>query len=596
MHTTSAAHPMYVMCVIAVLTALALLSSATANTVNDESLVDSHRHVIASDYAPLTAAHGPHATTTWEWKHVTALADLPVADRCKTEIALSLKAKECRRLSDDETTRYAILLYDCQLQALSRPRLHCDEDMTNAECTRDLDSAELSGLITLKASVAAHCHEAQQVLWHVLHKRTLFDLSENSHRAIHTLGSLQTRHEQLSTSMGALLGDIHTRQEDLLDQQHAISDALAQSADEMKVRLTQALSNQAQLLAHQQHALDNQDALLNASYVTQAALAGVSREMERHHGVVVAFLGDVMHVLQSIRELEESTGFAFDVMVKIVFYLLAFAFAVVITSSTNTLCARPRVFSLLLLQLLCEIFIWPHSWCWQTRKATLLACMCAGLWSLLPKRSSSGGAQSPSLSSQAPPTSYSPNSAAPSSLAAAMSESMHTPAFELRWLVRRMLQMVEGRALRNNGGAAGATGNDAADRDDDDDDSGDENDGADMGAGHRGASGCADIGDAGLYSDEEEFETDCEDDMHEELSHLATGDCVQDCPPQRAGYALRRRPVHICRNPLLDIETPDQFLQAHMMWGKLEPILRAGQCDDGSSDNDDDDDDEDDEV
>lgn len=178
--------------------------------------------------------------------------------------------------------QYAILLYDCQLQALGRPCLTCTSKMTNAECTSHLDSAELGGILTLKvpvvcgvvcgvvcavqrskplvvsvrvapflffclpafpcptvgpflglphfcmlwsstqpelerlflpspkkpsfspstlpallprlkASVAAHCQEAQQLLWHMLHKQTLRGLSHSSHRTIETLGSLQER-------------------------------------------------------------------------------------------------------------------------------------------------------------------------------------------------------------------------------------------------------------------------------------------------------------------------------------------------------------------------------------------------------------------
>eukprot|EP00043_Microstomoeca_roanoka_P014040 m.138185 g.138185 ORF g.138185 m.138185 type:complete len:568 (+) comp15910_c0_seq1:120-1823(+) len=505
------------------------------NLDNDDQRVELHRREIASDYAPIDST-----SQTSVWKHATALSDLPAAERCKTEIVLALGAKECEALTDDIRTKYAVLLYDCQLVALNRARLHCLPSMSNADCTKDFDHTQLNILLTLKASVAAHCHEAQQVLWHFLQKKTLFDLSESTHRAVHTLSSLEARHVELSDQTASLLAGVRTTQDEILQEQYNLKERLATAATLLDDKLVLALNNQDQLVENQLEALTNQRQLLDETQKTKTVLDDMNEDMARHHGLVVEFLRDVMRVLETIREFEEATGFAFDAALKILVYVLGFLVTFLLTSSKRTMSCRATMFGILLFQLTFELYIWPDSWIWVTRKAAMTLCMGVMAWTWL-RHMDDAQHQIKSMG------------------------QLHRKIDHLLHLLATHQSQVANELSATNVSlyAGHRAMEDALDNDFDD------IEGIDPGR------------DEDYYSDTEEYESDDPDELQQELAQLESFPTPTGLV--KANYMLRPRRT-TKRNPLLDVESPEEFFKAHQLWSLAQQTQAALESDASDTD------------
>eukprot|EP01147_Barroeca_monosierra_P005133 gene5133-6996_t len=329
-----------------------------------EDLTITYRDLVASEYMPLQQISNH---TSYQWQSVATFAELPMEERCKTVIILSLSVKECQEMDDTTKTRYALLLYDCQLLSLGRTPIKCSLSMSNAQCTSSFDDVQLNILLTLKGSVSAHCHEAQRLLWHVLHKRTLYDLS-------------QTDHKQLSENTMYLLDSIREQQEFLSQKQDMLRRDLMQAAKHVGQKLETSLQNQETLLQQQEKAIESQQELLQKSEQTRHSLVKMNATMIDHQDTIMRFFLDVMNILDKIREFEEGTGLAFSAIIHSFVFGTAFVAAFLITIPSPISSARATLYILLLVQSTAELIFLPQSWIWRSRKATVIIGSISVIW------------------------------------------------------------------------------------------------------------------------------------------------------------------------------------------------------------------------
>ncbi|KAK3104672.1 hypothetical protein FSP39_007514 [Pinctada imbricata] len=148
-------------------------------------------------------------------KYATALAELSPLDACYHIVVFSLK-KKCGELSEEDLGKLAVQLLNCQSQAEGRPTFKCSQQMTIAECTKNMDGPTWNAYQIVGNRARAMCYATQQDQFRKMTEMTVNDLSQAAHDQLQSLDQLKHGQEILHSLTSETVRQLYESQKELL--------------------------------------------------------------------------------------------------------------------------------------------------------------------------------------------------------------------------------------------------------------------------------------------------------------------------------------------------------------------------------------------
>ncbi|XP_071052470.1 protein brambleberry-like [Onthophagus taurus] len=148
-----------------------------------------------------------------------ALSEL---DKCQQRIVLRLK-KGCHEMNDEEVSKMAVMLLNCQ-SAIEERRLYpCNENMSIKECTGQMDADTWNAYHLMANRVRAVCYTARQSQFIGITEHTINRLLDTSRNQVETLDKLVNEQEHLRDIAQNTLKNVAQGNEELKQQQEDIA-------------------------------------------------------------------------------------------------------------------------------------------------------------------------------------------------------------------------------------------------------------------------------------------------------------------------------------------------------------------------------------
>lgn len=146
---------------------------------------------------------------------------LSKADFCQQRVVLNLKSS-CNSLTDEQIRKLSVDLYNCQLQAESRPSHECSENMPLEECTSSMSPEEWSSYNQIHGQAKQLCLSIRQDQFRGLAELTVNKLVSSTHQHLDLMEKLQSSQKLLEKATLTSLDEITDSHLKLLDQQQEI--------------------------------------------------------------------------------------------------------------------------------------------------------------------------------------------------------------------------------------------------------------------------------------------------------------------------------------------------------------------------------------
>ncbi|KAI4465766.1 protein gamete expressed 1 [Holotrichia oblita] len=115
-----------------------------------------------------------------------ALSEL---DKCQQRIILQLN-KGCNQMNDEDVSKMAVMLLNCQSSIEGRRVYHCTHEMAIKECTKNMDPDTWNTYHLMTNRVRAVCYTARQSQFIGLTEHTINKLVDTTRSQVHTLDKL----------------------------------------------------------------------------------------------------------------------------------------------------------------------------------------------------------------------------------------------------------------------------------------------------------------------------------------------------------------------------------------------------------------------
>lgn len=158
-----------------------------------------------------------------ETERVSGVALSP-QEKCQHKIFLSM-GKSCGRMTEEEMSKVAVLLLNCQSEAEGRPQFTCLDSMTIAECTAGMDPDTWNAYHIVSNRARAVCYAARQQQFRASAEIAVNRLTHQAFRQSERLGQLESVHDRLQSLTSDTLQAVTFGQQQLIDQQDTLQEA-----------------------------------------------------------------------------------------------------------------------------------------------------------------------------------------------------------------------------------------------------------------------------------------------------------------------------------------------------------------------------------
>nr|XP_045611171.1 protein brambleberry-like isoform X2 [Procambarus clarkii] len=149
------------------------------------------------------------------------LSDLDV---CHHKVVIGLHST-CSELSEEDLSKVAVNLLNCQSVAEGRPIFPCTNDMTLAECTKDMDPNTWNAYHIISNRARAVCYASRQEQFGAKTQMAVNMLMHTAEEQIKTMDGLQEGQEALGKATSKTLETLSDGHEHLKQQQQQLSTA-----------------------------------------------------------------------------------------------------------------------------------------------------------------------------------------------------------------------------------------------------------------------------------------------------------------------------------------------------------------------------------
>ena len=243
---------------------------------------------------------------------IASYGELSALDKCNHALVTRLE-KSCNDLSPEEMNQYGLMLMNCQFQSEGKKTYACD---TMKDCAVQMDNEGTYAQYLLFANRArATCHQTQQ--------------------------------NMLRYQMEQTVNDVTTRNERNLEVVMGLQDSLADANRSIHGKLDTSLAASDALLHAQNQALANQEAIRAQGLAMGGALEEASRSLDQVQAKVdvqrreyQSTMREVFAVFEHISHFQHAITIGFSDLQSAVFYALALLVAILATASRRTARAR----------------------------------------------------------------------------------------------------------------------------------------------------------------------------------------------------------------------------------------------------------------
>lgn len=150
--------------------------------------------------------------------------ELSELDVCHHKVILGLQTS-CAELSEEELSKVAVNLLNCQSVAESRQIYPCTRDMTLADCTRDMSPSTWNAYHIVSNRARAVCYASRQEQFGAKTQMAVNLLMYTAEEQIKSMSALQETQEALGKSTSETLESLNDGHEHLKQQQKQLSTA-----------------------------------------------------------------------------------------------------------------------------------------------------------------------------------------------------------------------------------------------------------------------------------------------------------------------------------------------------------------------------------
>lgn len=178
---------------------------------------------VYSDKAPMNNAPlleipfeelGPEDKFLVEASKITGLK-LSQLDACQHKLIMKIKAS-CGTLSDEDLSKLAVNLLNCQADIEGRKTFPCTEDMSLRDCTRDMDADSWNSYHIMTNRARAVCYAARQEQFRALAEITINRLISTTRTHLEQMTAYNANQEKLEKATELALEKISRNQHDVL--------------------------------------------------------------------------------------------------------------------------------------------------------------------------------------------------------------------------------------------------------------------------------------------------------------------------------------------------------------------------------------------
>lgn len=232
---------------------------------------------------------------------------LSKADFCQQRVVLNLKSS-CNSLSDEQLRKLSIDLYNCQLQAESRPSHECSENMPLDDCTSSMSPEEWSSYNQVYGQAKQLCLSIRQDQFRGLTELTINKLASSTQQHLDLMERLQGSQKLMEKATLSSLDEITDSHLKLLDQQQEILKMAEFQRHSSEANMREILKEKS-LLKIGNNELNS--FILNLKQKIQEGLSGVqsqNKETKEAYATLVSDL-DQLNLITSriVSKLEEIT-------------------------------------------------------------------------------------------------------------------------------------------------------------------------------------------------------------------------------------------------------------------------------------------------
>ncbi|XP_068249907.1 protein brambleberry-like [Palaemon carinicauda] len=143
-------------------------------------------------------------------------------DKCHHRVILSLQTS-CHDLTNDELSKVAVNLFNCQSFAEGRPVFPCTMSMTLEECTKNMDPNTWNAYHIVSNRVRAVCYASRQEQFRAKAEMTVNRLMNSAEEQVRSMNELQESHIALGKATSETFESLSEGHEYLRKQQHQLS-------------------------------------------------------------------------------------------------------------------------------------------------------------------------------------------------------------------------------------------------------------------------------------------------------------------------------------------------------------------------------------
>ncbi|XP_066983990.1 protein brambleberry-like [Macrobrachium rosenbergii] len=145
-------------------------------------------------------------------------------DKCHHRVILSLQTS-CYDLTNEELSKVAVNLFNCQSYAEGRPVYPCNVDMTLEECTKNMDPNTWNAYHIVSNRVRAVCYATRQEQFRAKTEMTVNKLMNSAEQQVRSMNELQESQEALGKATSETFESLNEGHEYLRKQQNQLSAA-----------------------------------------------------------------------------------------------------------------------------------------------------------------------------------------------------------------------------------------------------------------------------------------------------------------------------------------------------------------------------------
>ncbi|XP_064642760.1 protein brambleberry-like [Lineus longissimus] len=155
---------------------------------------------------------------------VKEMKSLSPLDGCYHQVMTRLR-RTCSNLNEEQVSKIAVQLLNCQLETEKRPTFTCNDDMTLAECTKSMDPTVWNSYQIVSNRARAVCYSIRQQQFRWKSEMAVNQLMHSTVEQLNAMKDLKDGQETVAQATSSVLRKMYEGQQDLMVGHQSLKEA-----------------------------------------------------------------------------------------------------------------------------------------------------------------------------------------------------------------------------------------------------------------------------------------------------------------------------------------------------------------------------------